>query len=859
MLSKRMTWIFGWTAACVALGSASVRLLARHPTNPGPADPAIRFPLPAPKVLLPQEELKTFRLQAGFRIELVASEPMVEDPVAISFDARGRMWVVEMRGYMHDMEGTGEDQPTGRIKVLESTNGDGSYDKATVFLDGLVMPRAVLPVRGGALVGEPPNIWFCKESGHDGKAGEKIAVASDFGTRGGQPEYMANGLTPDLDNWIYAANYSKRLRFQGGKWIAEAIEPHGQWGLTQDDSGRLYFDYNEDLLRANLLPAPYFLRNPNWPGTSATNVRVMLNQTVWPSHPTPGVNRGYEEGVLRDDGTLRACTANCGPCVYRGDLFPPNVQGNVFICEPAGNLVKRVMLGESRGLLQAQNVYYGAEFLTSTDERFRPVNLTTGPDGALYLVDFHRGVLEHERFITNYLAKNIQQRKLESPVHLGRIFRIIPDRGPRPTPFRMPAGDGPKLVECLAHPNGWVRDMAQRLLVEKHDSNLTTALERMAASYPNPLARLHALWTIEGMNQIEMPIALAALGDRDEHVRAAAIRMCEPFLVPATRPQVLPPLLKLTADPHPSVRLQLLLTLSVLPDENAQDSVASMLESVDVAEPALARDCALSGMWGRELEFLRRLVARPAWEQQSSDRADMLSALSRCVLAERRAESIKRLLKIAAEQSGEVAWRRVALLRAIELHVPPPARRLPKLIYLDAEPQALASLLNAGDEPTRKLAGAIAEHLAWPGKPGVPPPPKVTPLTPSQQALFERGRQIFTNVCAACHQLSGLGQQGLAPPLVDSEWLLGPEQRTIRIVLNGLRGPVKVEGMEYHLEMPAIGTLPDDDIAAVLTFARRSWDHIAGPVDPHTVRQIREQTKTRAAAWTADELMIIGK
>ena len=843
-------------ATALAVGAfAASRLLARHPTNPGPANPPIRFPLPPPRVLTPQEELKTFRIQPGFRIELVASEPMVEDPVAISFDARGRMWVVEMRGYMHDMEGAGETEPTGRIKVLESTHADGHYDKATIFLDGLVMPRSVLPVRGGALVGEPPYIWFAKDATGSGKADRKIAVAADFGARGGQPEYMANALAPNIDNWIYATNYSKRLRFAGGKWVTDITEAHGQWGLTQDDCGRQFFNYNEDLLRGNLAPAFYFPRNPNHPGTSATNVKVMLDETVWPSHPTPGVNRGYQEGILRDDGTLRACTANCGPCVYRGGLFGPSVNGNVFICEPAGNLVKRVMLGESRGIVRAQNVYYGEEFLTSTDERFRPVNLTVGPEGALYLVDFHRGVLEHERFITNYLAKNIVQRHLEQPIHFGRIFRILPE-GAQPRPFNMPE-DTDKLVEYLAHPNGWVCDMAQRLLVEKHDFNIEPALQKMAADHPDPLARLHALWTIEGMNRMEMPTALAALADADPHVRAAGVRLCELFLIPATRAQVLPALLKLTGDQSPPVRLQLLLTLSSVDDEQAMDAVASMLESEDVIDPALARDCALSGLWGRELAFLQRALARRNWGAESPARAAMIAALSRCVLAERHAGPVKQLLELAAAQSEETSWRRAAILRAVELRLPAPARRLPKLIWLDSEPRALAPLLNSDNREVRKLASALDDHLAWPGKPGVPPAPKVAPLTSQQQALFDRGRQVFTTVCAACHQPSGLGQEGLAPPLVDSEWLLGPEQRTIRIVLSGLSGPVTVDGFEYHLEMPAVGTLPDEDIAAVLTYARRSWEHAASPVAPETVRQVRQQTKNRAAPWTMQELMKI--
>ena len=279
-------------------------LLGKHPTNPGPENPVIRFHLPPPAPLTVDEALKTFKLPPGFHIECVASEPMVEDPIFCTFGADGRIWVVEMRGYMHDLEGAGEDQKVGRIRILESTNHDGKYDKATTFLDGLVMPRAVLPMRGGALVGEPPELAFWKEQ--DGKAVQKTVISSSYGVKGGQPEDMANGLWPALDNWIYNAAHTSRYRFQGGKWVAEFSRSRGQWGVSQDDYGRLYYCSNTDLGRVDPFPCHYFMRNPYYQATAAQNVELIPfeHQDVWPGHPTPGTNRGYTDTELRADGSL---------------------------------------------------------------------------------------------------------------------------------------------------------------------------------------------------------------------------------------------------------------------------------------------------------------------------------------------------------------------------------------------------------------------------------------------------------------------------------------------------------------------------------------------------------------------------
>jgi mono/diheme cytochrome c family protein len=852
--------------AAVITGLLAVPLLAKHPTNPGPADPPIRFHLPPPKPLSAEEAIQTFKLPPGFRIECVVSEPMVEDPIFACFDADARIWVVEFRGYMHDLEGAGENQPLGRIKILESTRGDGKYDKATIFLDSLIMPRAVLPTRGGALVGVPPELAFWKEV--DGVATQKTIVATDFGRKGGQPESMANGLLPGLDNWIHNAAHTSRYRFQRGKWVSETARTRGQWGVSQDDYGRLYYCTNTDLARVDPFPNRYFTRNPYFKATAADNVELMpfSEQDVWPGHPTPGTNRGYTATELRDDGTLSRPTAACGDTIYRGDLFPAEFRNNLFTCEPVGNLVKRMLIAEYGGRLIGRHAYDKVDFLTSTDERFRPVTVTTGPDGALYVVDMYRGVIEHAAFLTNYLLKNIKERHLEMPIHMGRIYRVVTE-GATPRPVKFPK-DGPGLVQDLAHSSGWVRDMAQRLLVEKSDAKVVPLLETMAAGHSNPLARLHALYTLEGMGRLDGAVALKATADADPHVRVAAIRLSEPLLVPATRAQALPEILKLLSDTQPDVQLQLALTLSAVPDAQAEAGVAKLLSSSTVASE-IVRDCVISGLRGRELDFLQRLLAKPEWAKESADSAGTLRALAQCVFAEHHTSAEKRLLDIAAAEP-EGSWRQLELLhgmlpitsslktsattRLATTRTTQPSVPI-RLIYLDSEPTALAGLLRSENREVRSMTTRVDARLAWPGKPGVPERPKVIPLTTIEQTQFERGKVVYSQICITCHQATGLGQDGLAPPLVDSEWVLGSDHRLARIVLQGLNGPISVAGSDYRLEMPALATIPDEDIAAALTYVRREWEHSASAVSAETVTKIREETKSRADLWTAKELL----
>jgi hypothetical protein len=253
---------------------------------------------PAP-VLSPDEALRSFKLQPGFRIECVASEPLVEDPVVAAFDPDGRLWVVEMRGYMPDLDGNGEDAPIGRVVILTDSHGDGKMDKRTVFIDGLVLPRALAFAGDGVLIGAPPHLWFCRATKGDDHADQKIEITSDFGVavdpkrpQLANPERAPNSLLWGLDNWIYSAAYMTRLRFQNGTWIHGLTIFRGQWGLSQDESGRLFYDSNSDQLRYDAIPAQYLGRNPNLLHPAGNNVNAAENQLCWPARVNPGVNRG---------------------------------------------------------------------------------------------------------------------------------------------------------------------------------------------------------------------------------------------------------------------------------------------------------------------------------------------------------------------------------------------------------------------------------------------------------------------------------------------------------------------------------------------------------------------------------------
>lgn len=798
------------TLLCLSLAPHA---MAVHSKNAGPEKVELKFKLPPPKPLSPEEAMKAFQVEKGFRIELVASEPMIEAPVAMSFDDQGRLYVCEMRGYMHDLAGSTEKEPTGRVSLLEDTDGDGRMDKATAFLDKVVMPRAVMAVNGGALIAVPPQLLFCKDTDGDGVADVKDIVATDFGSFGGQPEHMANSPVWAMDNSIWSAGYSSRLKLRGGVWQKDVGLGRGQWGLCQDDHGRLYFNYNSDMLRADLLPTEAFARNPLLRNATSINAKLAADQTLYASHPTPGVNRGYDAKTLSADGRLTKPTATCGALIYRGDAFPAAYRGNAFVPEPAANLLKRFTMSEADGVVKATNTAKGSEFLTSTDERFRPVNACNGPDGALYLVDMYRGIIQHQSFLTHYLIANIQARKLEQPFNMGRIWRIVPE-GSSAKHVKVT-----KDAKLLTHANGWVRDTAQRLIVESADASAVPALKELLQN-ESAIAREHALWTLDGLVAITPDLIKTALADKSEHVRAAAARV-------APRDYVF----DLAAEKHPLVLAHIAIkTLN-------EAALAPLL--VTHGKNALIREAALTGLRGKEAAFAKTLAQTPSEGSKA-----VIGAFAELIALAGKAGPIAEMLELAANSPEN----RDTILKG--LAKTDSKSKTVKLVWLDKEPEHLKQL---------KLASSLANRLVWPGKPGAPAPPVIKPLTETQTALFEKGKTIYATLCAACHQPHGFGLDGLAPPLVDSEWVLGKPEVLARIVMHGLAGPVKVSGRTYNLAMPPLPQLTDEDIASVLTYIRREWEHTASAVETSSVTKIREQEKGRMMMWTETELKNLGK
>jgi mono/diheme cytochrome c family protein/glucose/arabinose dehydrogenase len=577
--------------------------------------------------LSPADALKTFAMPPGYRLELVASEPTIQDPVALDWDARGRLWAVEMPGFVPDLD-TPEPNlaPIGRIVVLEDTNADGTMDKRTVFADGLVMARALKVLDDGVLVGEPPNVWRMRDTNGDLRMDTKELVTDTYGRRDGNVEGNANSFFWALDNRMHTAGQTDSyLRFKDGRIDVQKTLARGEWGATQDDAGRIYRNTNESALHVDLVPTPYFARHPNLLRTRGSYEPLDDDDVnaVWPIRPTPGTNRAYQLGVDRPDGTLARFTSVCAPLVYRGDRLPAELYGNVFVAEPAANLVSRLIVEDDGTTLRARKAYQGAEFLASTDERFRPVFLSNAPDGTLYIADMYRGIIQQRISITTYLREQILARKLVGPTGLGRIYRVVHETTRRDTSPGLAQASPAQLVDALSHPNGWRRDMAQQLLVQRAARGMADTLTRLATTAKDPRTRLHAMWTLDGVDRIEPATVTKALADPSRDVRVAAIRIAERWLGEPDHP-IQAAVLERLQDNDWAVRQQLAASLGVMPPASRERAAVTLLERY--ADDPVVVDAALSGLRGSEAAVLESLLQRSAAAGDLGPAADTTGA-----------------------------------------------------------------------------------------------------------------------------------------------------------------------------------------------------------------------------------------
>ncbi len=867
--------------------------------------PDLQKPSGDSKPLSPQDALKTFYMPPGYRLELVASEPLIQEPVAIDWDVDGRLWAVEMPGFMANITGSNEHDPIGRVVVLEDTDGDGRMDKRTVFADGLVLARSIKILDRGVLVAEPPNVWLMRDTDGDLRMDTKELVTNQYGRArwrsAEQRERLPLGARqPDVHRRsVRRAAPSEERRFRGAS--DAATRRMGRHRKTM--RAHIYRNTNESALHVDLVPTAYFARNPNLLRTRGSYERLRAEadsadgdalNVIWPVRPNPGTNRAYQTGIDRADGSLERFTAVCAPLVYRGDRLPPDLYGNVFVAEPAANLVSRIIVSDDGATMRARKAYERGEFLASSDERFRPVFLTNAPDGTLYVVDMYRGIIEHRLSLTVYLRDYILGRKLDQPTGFGRIYRVVHETTRRDTVSHR----GVEVIERAAG-----RDpLASKRLVARHraaparragrhcrrDCRIRCSL-KLAQGAELPRTRVRALWTLDGLDAIEASTVIRALDDPSRDVRAAAIRIAERWLAEENHP-VQTAVLKRLDDGDWMVRYQLAASLGAIPPGVRDGAAVAMLER-HAGDP-IAVDAVLSGLRGSEAVVLERLI-RGDSRPPTPDRETVVTMLAATIARSAQDAPVQALIEWIAD-ARRATWQRAALLRGAEVAwlgapIPgtpggrrgaPPSASLPcptcpggragpggayaystpedfvvasgraggrggaRSLQLTREPTELLAMA-AGGEALGPRVAALLDRANWPGKPGAASP--IVPLTVEEQQRYDAGREIYRNICQACHQPDGRGQDKLAPSLIDSPMALAAPDITARILLNGKEGAVGL--------MPPIGsTLTDDELASVLTYVRREWGQTGTAVDPETIRSVRALTSSRTRPWTNDEL-----
>lgn len=587
------------------------------------APPGIKSPL------APRDALKHFQLDAGLKIELVAAEPEVIDPVSIRFDEHGRLWVVQMRDY--PLGAQKDEPPLSSIRVLEDRDGDGYYETATTFAEKLLFVTGVQPWRGGAIVTLAGRVAFMKDADGDGRADQDETWFTGFTQENSQ--LRANHPTFALDNHIYVANGLRGgsvvdarhpgtaavninqmdFRFDPLGASCEAVSGAGQFGLAWDDFGNHFVVSNRNPLKHVVLEDRYIKRNPFLAVPAIFHDVAAAGES---SHVFP-LSRAWTTSTLH----AGQFTAACGIHIYRGNALPPAYRGNSFTCEPTGNLVHREILQAKGATFQSQPAQQGREFLASADEWFRPVNVKEGPDGALYIVDMYRAVIEHPQFVPDELKNRPDLRDGDDR---GRIYRIVAaDSTGKPRRGKLAELSPSELVEQFEHPNAWQRETAQRLLVERGDKQAQAALQRLVVQGKQPQAKVHALWTLSGLGLLDSETIGLALKDKHPRVREQAVLLSEQFLPEqaALREQLKHMASEEKLDGR--LRYQLALSIGYFPAAEAIEPLRHL--AVDGAEDEWTRRAVASSVSQQPGALLSAILSLPMWSsREPSDGQQLL-------------------------------------------------------------------------------------------------------------------------------------------------------------------------------------------------------------------------------------------
>ncbi len=557
------------------------------------------------KAKTPEEQAKSFILPPGYRMELVVAEPDVISPAVVEFDGNGRMYVAEFITYMRDADGNNQHTKESRITRFESTKGDGVYDKRTVFVDKLVLPRTIVPLDANSILTNETasdDVVKYTDTNGDGVADKREHFYSGVGIgRDGNLEHEQAGFVWGLDNWIYTTYNAFRFRWTPAGILKEPTGPNGgQWGVTMDDDGKMWF------MDAGGERGPMNFQVPIHYGAFTVPDQFEPGfEIVWPEAGLADTQGGMIR-VRMPVGRVNHFTAASGADIVRAHRLPADLQGDLLVSEPVGRLIRRAKVVKNEGLTQLRNAYPGSEFILSTDPLFRPVNIQTGPDGSVYIADMYHGIIQESNWTRpgSYLRRKIDQYQLDKVISHGRIWRLRFDglpgvpatpAGPAaqatpeipaqpalaldPQRPRMLDETAVQLVAHLNHPNGWWRDTAQQLIIQRQDKKVIPALQAMVRTSAPPqaastgpagasgadgnlLARFHALWTLEGLGALDLALVREQMKDPNPRMRVQAIRASETLYKAGTR-ALADDYRAMAKDSDPDVALQALLTANL--------------------------------------------------------------------------------------------------------------------------------------------------------------------------------------------------------------------------------------------------------------------------------------------------------
>ena len=649
---------------------------AAEPQAPSP-DKLPRIP---PKS--PAEAAKTFRVLDGFRMDLLAAEPLVASPVAMTYDEDGRAYVCEMRDYPYTDKAHHKpnqenptDAPIGQVRLLEDTDGDGIFDKATVFVDGLSWPTGVVCWKGGVFIAATPDIWYCKDIDGDGRADVKRKVFTGF--RKLNVQAVMNNLVWGLDNRIHGAGGSnggaitsenqpdaKPLTLSSSDFAfdpetekLELLSGGARFGGSFDNWGHRFLCNIRNPAQHIVLPSRYLARNPFLAARSPLNDMAESGDQLPVyriSEPEPwrvlrAKRWAGEMDIFMPRSELVGAgvvTSASGVTSYRGAAYPGKYRGNVFVCECAGNLFYRLQLTPDGPTFKAARVDGKQEMVASTDNWFRPVNFVNAPDGTLHVLDMYRENIEHPWSIPDDIHAVVD---LENGRDMGRIWRLTPPGFKAPPRPRLSKASTAELVATLENPNAWWRETAQRLLIERQDKSAAAPLRKLAKSSKLPQAHLHVLWTLAGLHEISDDDVILAMMDSTTGTRENAIRLAEPNLGKSAL--LLDAILVQAKDREAGIRLQVAFTLGAAPGPRVFNALADIAKH-DAKDPWI-RSAVLSSVAGSGDELLVRLLADRGFAADSGS-VDLVRELAQMVGAGGKPAEMRRVIESAAAQPGGI-------------------------------------------------------------------------------------------------------------------------------------------------------------------------------------------------------------